>query len=71
MPSALVALSVNVITQGLCVRGVNRLTSVSSVLFSFFFAQFFEAALNTWYVRHHEELRLNNSVSTLLPSIWS
>ncbi len=29
VPGALLALAVNVITQGLCIRGVNRLTSVS------------------------------------------
>lgn len=29
IPSALFALGVNVVTQGLCIRGVNRLTSVS------------------------------------------
>jgi UDP-xylose/UDP-N-acetylglucosamine transporter B4 len=29
VPSAIVALGVNIITQGFCVRGVNRLTSVS------------------------------------------
>lgn len=29
IPSALLALGVNVVTQGLCIRGVNRLTSVS------------------------------------------
>lgn len=30
VPSALLALAVNVVTQGLCIRGVNRLTSVSA-----------------------------------------
>lgn len=30
IPSALLALGVNVVTQGLCIRGVNRLTSVSN-----------------------------------------
>lgn len=29
VPGALLALAVNVVTQGLCIRGVNRLTSVS------------------------------------------
>lgn len=29
VPSAIAALLVNVVTQGICVRGVNRLTSVS------------------------------------------
>ena len=29
VPSAMLALLVNVVTQGLCIRGVNRLTSVS------------------------------------------
>lgn len=29
VPGALFALAVNVVTQGLCIRGVNRLTSVS------------------------------------------
>ncbi len=29
VPSAFVALAINVITQGMCIRGVNRLTSVS------------------------------------------
>jgi len=29
VPSALLALAVNVFTQGICIRGVNRLTSVS------------------------------------------
>jgi hypothetical protein len=33
IPSALGALLLNVITQGMCVRGVNRLTTVS-ILFS-------------------------------------
>lgn len=28
VPSAILALAVNVVTQGICVRGVNRLTSV-------------------------------------------
>ena len=31
VPSALFALAVNVVTQGMCIRGVNRLTSVSGV----------------------------------------
>ena len=30
LPSAFVALAINVVTQGVCVRGVNRLTAVSS-----------------------------------------
>lgn len=29
VPSALLALAINVLTQGLCIRGVNRLTAVS------------------------------------------
>lgn len=31
VPSALLALAINVVTQGICVRGVNRLTSVRQV----------------------------------------
>jgi len=33
IPSALGALLLNVITQGMCVRGVNRLTTVSHLLY--------------------------------------
>lgn len=32
VPGAILALGVNVVTQGLCIRGVNRLTSVSLTL---------------------------------------
>lgn len=32
VPNAFLALAVNVVTQGLCIRGVNRLTSVSQLL---------------------------------------
>lgn len=32
IPSALMALVVNVVTQGFCIRGVNKLTAVRSLL---------------------------------------
>jgi hypothetical protein len=32
IPSAIGALLLNVITQGMCVRGVNRLTTVSHIV---------------------------------------
>lgn len=32
VPSAMFALAVNVVTQGMCVRGVNRLTTVSQLM---------------------------------------